>query len=74
MPDRILTTHAGSLPRPADLIELFTSNAPDDAVAARTTSAVAEVVVRLEFTRGTISRLSSSCPRERLPSRPSSNS
>jgi 5-methyltetrahydropteroyltriglutamate--homocysteine methyltransferase len=44
MPDRILTTHAGSLPRPSDLIELFTSNAPDDAVAARTTSAVAEVV------------------------------
>src|SRR4051812_10902995 len=44
MPDRILTTHAGSLPRPTDLIELFTSNAPDDAVAARTTSAVAEIV------------------------------
>ena len=44
MPDRILTTHAGSLPRPNDLIELFTSNAPDDAVAARTTSAVAEIV------------------------------
>src|SRR5215213_1248776 len=44
MPDRILTTHAGSLPRPTDLIELFTSNAPDDAVAARTTSAVGEIV------------------------------
>ena len=44
MPDRILTTHAGSLPRPTDLIELFTSNAPDEAVAARTTSAVAEIV------------------------------
>src|SRR6187200_1059719 len=44
MPDRILTTHAGSLPRPTDLIELFTSNAPDEAVATRTTSAVAEIV------------------------------
>ncbi len=47
--DRILTTHAGSLPRPADLREMVTARAngaPYDAeaLAARLKSAVADVV------------------------------
>ncbi|HEU4619021.1 MAG TPA: epoxyalkane--coenzyme M transferase [Gammaproteobacteria bacterium] len=43
---RILTTHAGSLPRPADLIELYGMGAPQERVAARLASAVGEVVER----------------------------
>ena len=47
--DRILTTHAGSLPRPADLLEMMASGTADrppdrPAYAARVRSAVAEVV------------------------------
>jgi len=47
--DRILTTHAGSLPRPADLREMVTAKSngqPYDAaaLAQRLCSAVAEVV------------------------------
>jgi 5-methyltetrahydropteroyltriglutamate--homocysteine methyltransferase len=41
--DRILTTHAGSLPRPADLLELMKTGDPT-ARAARVRRAVAEVV------------------------------
>jgi 5-methyltetrahydropteroyltriglutamate--homocysteine methyltransferase len=48
--DRILTTHAGSLPRPADLIELLQvrgeSAEAEQAFRARVPSAVAEVVKR----------------------------
>jgi 5-methyltetrahydropteroyltriglutamate--homocysteine methyltransferase len=47
--DRILTTHAGSLPRPKDLLELYRAAdrgelADRGRVAARCTSAVAEVI------------------------------
>jgi 5-methyltetrahydropteroyltriglutamate--homocysteine methyltransferase len=47
--DRILTTHAGSLPRPADLLQMMRAKAraePVDeaALAARVRSAVAEIV------------------------------
>lgn len=42
--DRILTTHAGSLPRPLDLLEIVRSGARGAAYAARVRSAVAEVV------------------------------
>jgi 5-methyltetrahydropteroyltriglutamate--homocysteine methyltransferase len=42
--ERILTTHAGSLPRPSDLIEMYRSDASDAVVAPRLTKAVAEVV------------------------------
>ena len=42
--DRILTTHAGSLPRPDDLIELYRDRPKDSAMGARLCSAVAEVV------------------------------
>ena len=47
--DRILTTHAGSLPRPADLREMVVARASGEAydaeaLAARLKSAVAEVV------------------------------
>jgi 5-methyltetrahydropteroyltriglutamate--homocysteine methyltransferase len=42
--DRILTTHAGSLPRPNDLIEMFQADTPADVLGARLRSAVAEVV------------------------------
>ena len=42
--DRILTTHAGSLPRPADLIDLYRDDAPDDDLLPRLRSAVGEVV------------------------------
>jgi 5-methyltetrahydropteroyltriglutamate--homocysteine methyltransferase len=42
--DRILTTHAGSLPRPADLIDLFANNTPPEDLQPRLESAVAEVV------------------------------
>ncbi|MGP0071423.1 MAG: cobalamin-independent methionine synthase II family protein [Bryobacteraceae bacterium] len=41
---RILTTHAGSLPRPADLIEMYRDRAPAEKLESRLTSAVAEVV------------------------------
>ena len=42
--DRILTTHAGSLPRPADLIDLYRNDAADDELLPRLRSAVREVV------------------------------
>ena len=42
--DRILTSHAGSLSRPDDLIELFRDGAPADKLEPRLRSAVAEVV------------------------------
>jgi 5-methyltetrahydropteroyltriglutamate--homocysteine methyltransferase len=42
--DRILTTHAGSLPRPDDLIEANRERPTDAATAARLRSAVADVV------------------------------
>lgn len=48
---RILTTHAGSLPRPNDLIELYRDNAPDNALLQRLRSAVADVV-RLQVDSG----------------------
>ena len=38
--NRILTTHAGSLPRPADLIELYRENAPAEKLEPRLTGAV----------------------------------
>ena len=41
---RILTTHAGSLPRPGDLIEMFQADTPVGALRARLTSAVTDVV------------------------------
>jgi 5-methyltetrahydropteroyltriglutamate--homocysteine methyltransferase len=41
---RILTTHAGSLPRPADLIELYSHNAADATLLPRLKSAVSGVV------------------------------
>jgi len=44
--NRILTTHVGSLPRPADLIEMYRGEAPGDQLSPRLTSAVAEVVRR----------------------------
>lgn len=44
--DRVLTTHAGSLPRPDDLIEMFQTDAPADVLRARLRSAVADVVRR----------------------------
>jgi 5-methyltetrahydropteroyltriglutamate--homocysteine methyltransferase len=42
--NRILTTHAGSLSRPNDLIEMYRDNVPDSTVLPRLKSAVAEVV------------------------------
>ena len=49
--DRILTTHTGSLPRPADLVDLMYRReegeaVPQSAVDARVRSAVSEVVTR----------------------------
>ncbi len=41
---RVLTTHAGSLPRPSDLTDLYNSDAPDDVLQPRLRSAVGEVV------------------------------
>jgi 5-methyltetrahydropteroyltriglutamate--homocysteine methyltransferase len=41
---RILTTHVGSLSRPADLIEMYRDQAPAEKLEPRLTSAVAEVV------------------------------
>jgi 5-methyltetrahydropteroyltriglutamate--homocysteine methyltransferase len=51
MPDRILTSHAGSLPRPEDLIALNERRAAGDFTdeaeyLARLRSAVADVVAR----------------------------
>ena len=43
---RILTTHAGSLPRPKDLVELYRDNAPDSKLQPRLKSAIADVVHR----------------------------
>jgi 5-methyltetrahydropteroyltriglutamate--homocysteine methyltransferase len=42
--DGILTTHAGSLPRPADLMGLYRNEAPPPELEGRLASAVAEVV------------------------------
>jgi 5-methyltetrahydropteroyltriglutamate--homocysteine methyltransferase len=42
--NRILTTHVGSLPRPADLIEMYRDEAPAEKLESRLTGAVAEVV------------------------------
>jgi 5-methyltetrahydropteroyltriglutamate--homocysteine methyltransferase len=42
--NRILTTHVGSLPRPADLIEMYRDEAPAEKLESRLTSAVADVV------------------------------
>jgi 5-methyltetrahydropteroyltriglutamate--homocysteine methyltransferase len=42
--NRILTTHVGSLPRPADLIELYRDQAPAGKLEPRLNSAVSEVV------------------------------
>jgi len=44
--DRILVTHAGSLPRPEDLIALNRDEPGGEATAARLRTAVAEVVAR----------------------------
>jgi 5-methyltetrahydropteroyltriglutamate--homocysteine methyltransferase len=44
--NRILTTHVGSLSRPADLIEMYREEAPAEKLEPRLTSAVAEVVRR----------------------------
>src|SRR2546421_9780790 len=44
--DRILTTHAGSLPRPTDLINLYRTDSPDAVLLPRLRSAVQEVVQR----------------------------
>lgn len=44
--DRILTSHVGSLPRPAELIELHRSGASDDELEKGLRSAVADVVQR----------------------------
>jgi len=42
--ERILTTHAGSLPRPDDILALLRQDASGDAFEQRLTSAVAEIV------------------------------
>ncbi len=42
--DRILTTHAGSLPRPEELVRLYRDNAPDGDLQPRLKAAVADVV------------------------------
>src|SRR5580698_7046471 len=42
--NRILTTHVGSLSRPADLIELYREQAPPEKLEPKLTTAVAEVV------------------------------
>jgi 5-methyltetrahydropteroyltriglutamate--homocysteine methyltransferase len=41
---RILTTHAGSLPRPTELIELYRENAPRDSLQPRLRAAIGDVV------------------------------
>jgi len=42
--NRILTSHVGSLPRPADLINMYREQVPAEKLDSRLTSAVAEVV------------------------------
>lgn len=42
--NRILTTHVGSLPRPADLIDLYRDKAAPERIETRLSRAVAEVV------------------------------
>ncbi|MBV8714773.1 MAG: epoxyalkane--coenzyme M transferase, partial [Chloroflexi bacterium] len=42
--DRILTTHVGSLPRPAELIEQYQANAPESALEPLLKSSVSDVV------------------------------
>ena len=44
--DRILTTHAGSLPRPEDLMELYREDAPNSKLLPRLQSAIADVARR----------------------------
>src|SRR5579863_7390745 len=44
--NRILTTHVGSLPRPANLIEMYRDEAPPEKLESRLTSAVADVVAQ----------------------------
>jgi 5-methyltetrahydropteroyltriglutamate--homocysteine methyltransferase len=44
--NRILTTHAGSLPRPEDLMELYREDASDTKLLPRLQSAIADVVTR----------------------------
>jgi len=44
--NRILTTHAGSLSRPGDLIGMYREQAPPEILEARLTGAVAEVVAK----------------------------
>ena len=46
--NRILTTHVGSLPRPADLIEMYRDQAPAEKLESRLASAVGEVVQQQE--------------------------
>jgi 5-methyltetrahydropteroyltriglutamate--homocysteine methyltransferase len=46
--NRILTTHVGSLPRPADLIEMYRDQAPAEKLESRLASAVGEVVRQQE--------------------------
>ena len=41
---RILTTHVGSLPRPADLMALYAANASDDKLQPRLRAAVGDIV------------------------------
>jgi 5-methyltetrahydropteroyltriglutamate--homocysteine methyltransferase len=42
--DRILTTHVGSLPRPADLMALYAADAPDEKLKPCLRAAVGEIV------------------------------
>ena len=44
--NRTLTTHAGSLPRPEDLMELYREDAPDSKLLPRLQSAITDVVRR----------------------------
>ncbi|HWI21943.1 MAG TPA: hypothetical protein VNT22_04925, partial [Baekduia sp.] len=44
--DRILTSHVGSLPRPAELLELYRSGASDEELARSLRAATADVVQR----------------------------
>ena len=44
--NRILTTHAGSLPRPEDLMLLYREEAPDSKLLPRLQSAITDVVKR----------------------------
>ncbi len=44
--NRTLTTHAGSLPRPEDLMELYQEDAPDAKLLPRLQSAITDVVRR----------------------------